>query len=281
MTKYTFIFLISILILSSCEKKIDSSVTSIPAKTLVNVAYGGDPQQKMDTYLPPGRNSATTKFVVMIHGGGWSSGDKADFNAYVDSVKRRFPDYAIFNINYRLVTGSTNSFPAQENDVKAAIEFIAGKLAEYNISDKMVLMGASAGAHLALLQGYKYESPLRPKAIIDFFGPTNLTDLYNTSPTAFLLSLIVGATPATNADLYYQSSPINFVKAQSPPTIIFQGGADPLVPPSQSANLNEKLQSLGVTHQYVFYPTEGHGWDGSSLTDSFNKLQSFLSSNVN
>ena len=217
----------------------------------------------------------------MIHGGAWSSGDKADFYAYVDSVKRRFRDYAILNINYRLATGSTNTFPAQENDIKSAVEFIAGKLDEYHISNKMVLMGASAGAHLALLQGYKYDGPIKPKAIIDFFGPTNLTEFYNSSPTAFLLSLIVGATPATNADLYYQSSPINFVRAQSPPTIIFQGGADPLVPPSQSASLDEKLQILGVVHQYVFYPNEGHGWDGATLADSFNKLQSFLNNNVN
>lgn len=281
MMKYIFIFLVSVHILSACESKIDSPVTSLPAETLVNVSYGNDPQQKMDTYLPPGRSSSATKFVVMVHGGGWSSGDKADFNPYVDSVKRRLPDYAIFNINYRLATGSTNTFPAQENDMKAAIKFIVGKLDEYHISNKMVLMGASAGAHLTLLQGYKYDTPLKPKAIIDFFGPANLTDLYNSSPTASLLSLIVGATPGANPDLYYQSSPINFVNTQSPPTIIFQGGADPLVPPSQSATLNEKLQALGVIHQYVFYPSEGHGWYGATLADSFNKLQSFLTTNVN
>jgi acetyl esterase/lipase len=281
MIRYLVIFLISAQIFSACESKIESSNPSLAVESFLNVAYGNDAQQKMDIYLPPGRSSASTKSIVMIHGGGWSSGDKSDFNGYVDSVKKRLPDYAIFNINYRLATASANLFPAQENDVKLAMEFIAGKLNDYNISQKIVLLGASAGAHLALLQAYKQTSSIKPKAVIDFFGPSDMTELYNSSSSSFLLSLIVGATPASNPDLYYQSSPINFVTPQSPPTIILQGGADPLVPPSQSAELNEKLQTLGVIHQYVFYPAEGHGWFGAKLADSFDKLQAFLRDNVN
>jgi len=280
MIKYLVIFLISTQIFSACERKIESSNPSFAAESFLNVAYGNDAQQKMDIYLPADRSSTTTKTMVMIHGGGWSSGDKADFNEYVDSVKKRLPDYAIFNINYRLATGTANLFPTQENDVKSAVEFIAGKFNEYNISQKIVLLGASAGAHLALLQAYKQTSPIRPKAVIDFFGPTDITELYNSSSSSLLLSLIVGATPAANPDLYYQSSPINFVTQQSPPTIILQGGVDPLVAPSQSQALNEKLQTLGVVHQYVFYPAEGHGWFGAKLADSFDKLQTFLGNNV-
>lgn len=280
MIKYLVIFLISTQIFSACERKIESSNPSFAAESFLNVAYGNDAQQKMDIYLPADRSSTTTKTMVMIHGGGWSSGDKADFNEYVDSVKKRLPDYAIFNINYRLATGTANLFPTQENDVKSAVEFIAGKFNDYNISQKIVLLGASAGAHLALLQAYKQTSPIRPKAVIDFFGPTDITGLYNGSSSSLLLSLIVGATPATNPDLYYQSSPINFVTQQSPPTIILQGGVDPLVSPSQSQALNEKLQTLGVVHQYVFYPAEGHGWFGAKLADSFDKLQTFLGNNV-
>jgi acetyl esterase/lipase len=280
MIKYLVIFLISTQIFSACERKIESSNPSFAAESFLNVAYGNDAQQKMDIYLPADRSSTTTKTMVMIHGGGWSSGDKADFNEYVDSVKKRLPDYAIFNINYRLATGTANLFPTQENDVKSAVEFIAGKFNDYNISQKIVLLGASAGAHLALLQAYKQTSPIRPKAVIDFFGPTDITELYNSSSSSLLLSLIVGATPATNPDLYYQSSPINFVTQQSPPTIILQGGVDPLVFPSQSQALNEKLQTLGVVHQYVFYPAEGHGWFGAKLADSFDKLQTFLGNNV-
>ena len=287
MTKYLFTASISAAILTGCQKSIKtgSGSNSLPAQTIMDVPYGSDGQQKMDVYLPAGRSTATTKVMIMIHGGAWSSGDKTDFNSYVDTIKKRQPDYAIFNINYRLSTGTTNTFPAQEMDVKAAVEFIATKLSEYHISQKFVLLGASAGGHLALLQGYKYSSPVKVKAIIDFFGPTDMTDLYNNPASPLIppaaVALIVGATPTSNPTLYQQSSPINFVTAQSPPTIIFQGGVDPLVSPTQSITLNVKLLIMGVVHQYVFYPTESHGWVGASLTDSFDKIQAFLAANVN
>lgn len=275
------------LIASSCQKNVggDNPADPTAEKTMKDVAYGSDAAQKMDIYLPAGRTTASTKVIVMIHGGAWASGDKSDFDAYVDSLKQRMPGYAIFNINYRLSTGLVNTFPAQENDVKAAIDFIYGKRAEYNISDKFVLLGASAGGHLALLQGYKYTSPVKPKAIVDFFGPTDMTDLYNNPASPMIpqsaVASIVGATPTTNPALYQQSSPINFVTAQSPPTIILHGGTDPLVSPGQSAALDAKLQTMGVVHQYVFYPTEGHSWVGPNLVHSFNAVQAFIIANVN
>ena len=267
--------------LSSCKK--DDAKEEDMSVTLLNVSYGTNAQQKMDVYLPASRSTTNTKVMIMIHGGGWNTGDKSDFNAYVDSLKRREPSYAIFNINYRLAN-TPDFFPAQEQDVKAALEFIYSKKGEYKISDKFVLVGASAGAHLALLQGYKYSTPVKPKAIIDFFGPTDLIELYNNPPNPFvqpLLSSVTGATPASDNTLYTQSSPITFISSQSPPTMILHGGIDIVVSPSQSASLNTKLVMAGVIRQYILYPAEGHGWVGANLTDSFNKIQAFLAANVN
>ena len=267
--------------LSSCKK--DDAKEEDMSVTMLNVSYGTNAQQKMDVYLPASRSTTNTKVMIMIHGGGWNTGDKSDFNAYVDSLKRREPSYAIFNINYRLAN-TPDFFPAQEQDVKAALEFIYSKKGEYKISDKFVLVGASAGAHLALLQGYKYSTPVKPKAIIDFFGPTDLIELYNNPPNPFvqpLLSSVTGATPASDNTLYTQSSPITFISSQSPPTMILHGGIDIVVSPSQSASLNAKLVMAGVIRQYILYPAEGHGWVGANLTDSFNKIQAFLAANVN
>ena len=281
-----FLPLISFVIIIGCQKETsgDSNNPAVTEQTYLNVLYGTDAQQKMDVYLPAGRNTSNTKSIILIHGGAWSSGDKADFTAYVDTLKKRQPDYAIFNINYRLATVTGNFFPAQENDVKAAFDFIVSKTSEYKISQKMVLLGASAGAHLALLQGYKYTLPVKVKAIVDFFGPTDMVELYDHPADAALLPMmlvLLGGTPTTNPAMYQQSSPVNFVNAQSPPTIIFQGGIDPLVPVAQSASLNTKLQTLGVVHQYILYPTEGHGWVGPNLVNSFNAIQAFLAANVN
>ena len=281
--KYTLVFFL--LFLLACQQENDADDTNQPAKTLLNVSYGSDPEQKLDIYLPAGRTTSATKVIILLHGGAWATGDKTDFNEYVDTLKRRIPGYAIFNVNYRLSTGLSNLFPTQENDVKAAFEFIYSKRSEYVISDKFVLLGASAGGHLALLQGYKNTSPLQVKAIVDFFGPTDMVDIYNNPASPLVppatVAQVVGATPTSNPTLYQQSSPINFVTAQSPPTIILHGGLDPLVSPNQSIALKNKLQTLGVVHQYVFYPNESHGWVGTSLSHSFDKIHAFLQANVN
>ena len=273
------------LFVSSCKKEKDLSPIVLEEKTEMNVAYGTNASHKMDMYLPKARSSATTKVMILIHGGAWSTGDKTDFTAYVDTLKRRLPGYAFFNINYRLATGTSTLFPTQENDVKAAIEFIYSKRNEYNVSDKFVLLGVSSGAHLSLLHAYKYTSPVRIKAVVDFFGPTDLVDMYNNPASIFAppsaIAAVVGGTPATHLTLYQQSSPMTFLSAQSPPTIILHGGADVLVSPSQSTNLYSKLQLAAVPRQYVFYPTENHGWTGANLSDSFDKIGVFLAANVN
>ena len=278
-------FLFSIVCLtffiSSCKK--DEDTPADDSLTMPDVSYGSHARQKMDVYLPANRNSGSTKVIIMIHGGAWNAGDKTDFNQYVDSIKKREPTYAIFNLNYRLAK-PPDLFPAQENDIKAALDFIYNKRAEYRISDKFALIGASAGAHLALLQAYKQTAPVKVKAIIDFFGPTDLTEMYNnpTSPLVpILLSNVMGGTPTTQPTIYQTSSPINYVTNQSPPTLVLHGGNDIVVSPSQSSLLNNKLTIAGVTHEYVFYPAEGHGWVGANLSDSFNKIQAFLIAHMN
>ena len=281
---YKLLFVVAIpMMILSCQKAIDTIDTSVAAKTSLNVAYGASSEQTMDIYLPAKRTVTSTKVIVMIHGGAWNSGDKTDLTEYADSIRKRMPDYAVFNINYRLALGA-NLFPTQENDVKSAIQFIINNASNYLISQKFVLLGVSAGAHLALLQGYKYASQINPKAIIDFFGPTDLIDMYNHPLNPLIaqgLADVVGKTPAQDSLLYANSSPINFVSKTSSPTILLQGGLDPLVRVSQATTLKARLDATGVINQYVFYPTEGHGWFGANLVDSFNKIQAFLAANVN
>lgn len=283
-------FAITTMLFFSCKKSSSDAggaiiePATLAASTQPNVSYGPDPLQKMDVYLPVARTLATP-VLIMIHGGGWTSMDKTDLTQYVDTMRKRLPSYAIININYRLATTPLTTFPTQENDVKAAIEFIYSKRTEYVISDKFVLLGVSAGAHLALLQAYKYTSPVKIKAVVDFFGPTDMAAMYNDpasifAPPASIAQLFNGATPTTNPTAYAQSSPINFVTIQSMPTIILHGGTDPLVKVSQATTLRTKLLMSAVPNQYVFYPTEGHGWFGANLTDSFDKIQAFLAQHV-
>ena len=273
----------------SCSKN-DSGGGTTPtptpavARIIMDTGYGTDAKQRMDIHLPASRNTTSTKVLVLIHGGAWTAGDKADFAIMVDTLKKRLPDYAIFNINYRLATFGANLFPTQEQDTKAAVEFIYNNRASFQVSDKFVMMGASAGGHLALLHAYKYTTPVKIKAVVDFFGPSDMVDLYNNPGTVspLVIAALMSGTPTSNPTLYQQSSPIVQVAATSSPTIIIQGGLDPLVNAArQSQALAARLSSFLVANQYVLYPTGGHGdWDAATYTDAFNKIQVFLGVHV-
>jgi acetyl esterase/lipase len=275
------LLLLSLLFLGIACKK-ESSDNSNAAQTHIDVSYGTDALQKMDIYLPANRDTSNTKLIVLIHGGAWLEGDKADFN--IPDIKKLLPEYAIANINYRLLTNNgKNTFPAQEEDVKAAISYLAGKQAEYRFSRKFVLLGASAGAHLALLQGYKHANVIAPKAIISYFAPTDLAYLYYhpAQPTiSTMLAFIIGFTPAQNASIYATSSPINYVSATSAPTLLLQGDADILVPVEQANLLKDKLNSFGVQNQVIIYPGEQHGFTPATMEDSYKRIISFLQQHV-
>lgn len=236
----------------------------------------------MDIYLPAGRKSGATRSIILIHGGGWNGGSKSDFAAYIDSIKKRMPDYAIFNLDYRLVNGG-NLFPTQEVDIRAAVAFIAGNSNEYQVNkDKLVLLGASAGGHLALLQSYKYKEP-KIKAVVDFFGPADLMAMYRRPwhplvPAA--LQMITGTTPDANAEIYERSSPVNFISPASAPTLMLHGANDPVVDVSQSKGLKNKLDEAGVVNELIVYPGERHGWYGKTLANSFDRVAAFLKTNV-
>jgi acetyl esterase/lipase len=270
-----YVCLLAILCFVSCKKKEDANA----AKTFLNVKYGTDARQAMDVYLPAGRTSETP-VLILIHGGGWTEGNRTDLNVFVDTLKRRLPNYAIFNISYRLAANGQHLFPTQENDVKAAVDFIYSKRSEYGVSDRVALLGASAGAHLALLQAYKYSTPVKAKAVVSFFGPTELVQMYNNPPNPLvplLLAAVTGATPATNLSLYQQSSPSNFALTGVAPTLLLHGSNDLIVAASQSLLLHNKLTAANVPSQYIVYPGAGHGdWDAATYADAFAKVAVFL-----
>ncbi len=295
--KFNFaIFFVVITTFLSCQKNtIDPIPVTTPvvvsnASTQFNVPYSNtDTFQKMDVYLPANRSTTSTKVLVVIHGGGWVSGDKTDMTVFVNILRSRLPDYAIFNINYRLAAlPNSNTFPTQENDTKAVIDFIYNNRNTYNISDKFALLGASAGAHLALLHAYKYTTP-KIKAVVDLYGPTDMVDMYNnpasSAAPANAIGFIVGgsvfANPTNSAAIFSSSSPLNLVTATSSPTIVFHGDLDTLVRPSQSTRLIAKLAQSGVAYQYKNYPAEGHAYmTGSALGDTFDKTVAFLNQHV-
>lgn len=280
---YLFILTIAFFLFSCKKDTTTEPNTTILEKEILNVAYAStSTEQKMDVYLPSNRSTTKTLPFIMIHGGSWLGGDKSDFNSYIANFKSLMDSsYAIFNINYRLANGSNVLLQQQLDDITAAINFIQTKSSEYQINtSKIVVMGASAGAHLALLKSYQFNTNNSIKAVVDLFGPTNLTWMYNSHPIPqssqpVLLNLL-NTTPQLNATIYSNASPINFTTANAPPTIIFHGTADIVVPISESNNLQTKLLQNNVINQYITYAGESHGWVGTNLTDTYAKTVAFI-----
>jgi acetyl esterase/lipase len=268
---------------AACNK--DQDTKEVVQTDIKNVSYGSDTAQRMDVYLPAGRSTDSTNVILFIHGGSWSGGDKSEFDEAILAIRNQLPGFAMFNMNYRLVRPGANRFPTQMDDIKSALAFINSKSEDYKINTgKIVLVGASAGAHLALLQAYRYNTDGKIKAVIDLFGPTDLKDLYNNHPVpaasqAVLVGLL-GATPVTNPGIYTEASPINYVTRTTIPTKIFHGSDDIVVPISQSNALKAKLEANNVKVDMTTYVREGHGWYGVSLLDTYAKTIKFIKENV-
>ncbi len=274
------LYILFAIALISCKKNDDGGSPSL-WKVSENVKYGNDPLQTMDIHIPAAQSSQPLKALILLHGGAWMSGDKSDFDTAVLYFKEHLTGYAIFNLNYRLasITGA-NAWPTQINDVALAMNYIKMRHDEFNIDkSKLVIGGASAGAHLALLQAYRSNSDNTIKAVVDLFGPTNLTALYSSNPQyPILFDKFFGGSPVQLPQKYEEASPYLSVTPQSPPTIIFHGSADPVVPVSQSDTLYNRLMNAGVTVERKIYPGEQHGWYGEKQTDTFERIVTFLNS---
>jgi acetyl esterase/lipase len=276
--KFLLIVFSSILLFGKCGKDNTPTNTLLPQQTLLNVSYGTNTLQNMDIYLPAGRTNKT-KTLILVHGGSWSAGDKADFNSFIPLLQQAYPEVAIANINYRLATATADKHPSQINDITSAINFLKNNKATYTINDTFGLIGASAGAHLSLLYLCNNPAQKNVKVLADIFGPTDFLDLvwlnsFGVGPT---LENFLGVSYAMNQTLYQQASPLRQLpNIGFPPTIIFHGTNDIVVPVRQSDSLDIALQAKGVPKQYVKYIGENHGFSNANNIDMINKITQFF-----
>mgnify|MGYP003683008377 CR=1 FL=1 len=285
MKKSIYIGILSLFVLLNYACSSDSDIDlvasnpaeeTITARTFLDVSYGSEADQVYDIYLPQNR-TLSTKVIILVHGGGWTSGDKADMNDFVELIQADLPSYAIVNVNYRLASETTSPFPMQLNDITSIVNDLRARNVEYIISEDYAFLGVSAGAHLSLLWSYDYDTQANVNMVASIVGPTNLVDeayLNNADPAIQTYIDLLGANVVIPFLENY--SPLQKVTTAAPPTILFYGGQDPLIPNSQGMDLSDRLTQLGVTHQFTFYPQEGHGWTGQNGIDTWNKLQAFI-----
>ena len=245
-----------------------------------NISYGNDSDQVFDLYLPPNRNNET-KTIILVHGGGWTAGDKAEMSAFKDYIKTQITGYAIVNINYRLADQNNPPYPMQINDISTVVDYLEDNENYYTISDDIGFIGVSAGAHLSLLWSYAFDNESQVEMVCSVVGPTNFTDpayLNNNNPELQEILDAFGIDATT--EFLEVVSPYHQVTASAPPTILFYGGQDPLIPITQGTDMRDKLETLNVTHEFTLYPDEGHGWLGLNLLDTTLKLHNFIETHM-
>lgn len=188
--------------------------------------------------------------IIWIHGGGWASGDKSAYEGR--ARKYAAAGFHSIAINYRLgkFDDPSTQWPAQLDDVRSAIRWVRRYAAAWRIDPARIGVGGdSAGAHLALMLGTTSD---RPNAILDMFGPS---DLSMPGFTNFICSLPIfgGKTCEQAPALYASASPLSKMTSVFPPTMIMHGVNDATVPYVQSYYLDQRMAQLGVPHHFVSF----------------------------
>jgi len=260
-------------------------------RMIPNVTYltMGGIDLKLDVYQK--RNVDTPQpTLVYMHGGFWVAGNKE--TAILSLLPWMEMGWNIINVEYRL--GAVAHAPAALEDCLCALRFVAAtqQLTAYNIDpQKIVVMGESAGGHLALSLGMVPDSagldlectngqPL-PKvaAVINWFGIYDVPDVIdgpNRQPAA---QRWFGSMP-DRIDIAKRVSPITYVRAGLPPIVTIHGDADRTVPYAQAVKLNADLERLRVPHELITVPGGGHGnFTQEQRSMIYRKIQEFLAKN--
>jgi len=234
----------------------------------LNVIYtkSGDWEGKLDLYLPPAQTHLLSPLVINIHGGGWNKGTKESQSGFSAFFKK---GYAVANIEYRLTAQATA--PAAVEDTRCALIYLISNANKFHIDvNKIVIMGASAGGHLALMGGLmendhlfdtncKGVENISVAAIIDKYGITDVWDWgYGKLKTSKSATSWLG-NQALDQNFAKSVSPIFQVKKTSPPVFIVHGDADPVVPYEQSVALKAKLDELGIKNEFITVKGGLHG----------------------
>jgi acetyl esterase/lipase len=211
--------------------------------------------------------------VVVIHGGGWAAGNRKGHDNLTWELASR--GYVSATISYRFAP--KYPFPAQIQDVKAAVRFLRANAERFAIDPaKVGAVGFSAGAHLSMMlgtmdkeDGYddvgeNRDQSSKVQAVVSYFGPTDLLQPYPDA-TKPILQKFLGGPIEEKHDLARRASPITYVNAGDAPMLLLQGTKDPLVPHDQAVRMADALTKVGVPGRVELLLGAGHGWGGAEV----------------
>jgi acetyl esterase/lipase len=216
---------------------------------------------KLNLYRPlkPGKYPT----IIIIYGGAWREGSPHNDEKF--SCYMAYQGYCVISIDYR--HAPQYQFPVQLEDINAALNYIDLNAEKFESDrEKIALLGRSAGGHLALLAAYQ-QKRIPIKAVISYYGPTNLTEAYQNPPvpdpinTRAVLQDFLGGNPQQLPDLYQQASPINYVRANLPPTLLISPQRDCIVAAKYGRQLAQKLKDNNNVAVYLEIPWAEHAFD--------------------
>lgn len=252
----------------------------------------GDHRLLLDVYRAP--DVAKAPLVIWVHGGAWRSGSKNK----VPILRLLDHGYTIVSVNYRL--SGVARFPAQVHDIKAAIRFLRANAASYGIdADRVVIVGASAGGHLAALVGVSngvktlegelgdhVETSSDVHGIVSFYGASNLATILSQSTPHGLnvrvpaLELLLGGQPDEKPELAKLASPVTHVDLSDPPLLLIHGDQDPQMPINQAHELHGKYKQLELPVEFEVVHGAAHGGRGFFENDMLDRVARHLTTEV-
>lgn len=248
----------------------------------LNYANDGKEYHNLDIYLPNTQKPAY-KAIVVIYGSAWFGNNMKQTVVEPLGKKLLESGFAVIAINHR--SSSDAAYPAQINDVKAAIRFVRANANQYKIDASFIgITGFSSGGHLASLAGATNdvkEFTVGKKtidiegnigtnttvssavnAVVDWFGPIDMALMDDckkpkegNSPEAALIR----GNPAENLDMIALLNPITFLDKKDPQFIVIHGESDNVVPHCQSELFAKALKNKGLLTEFISVPEGQHG----------------------
>ncbi|WCM93069.1 alpha/beta hydrolase [Acidovorax sp. NCPPB 2350] len=257
-----------------CAAAQAQTTAALPAgvQRIADVPYGADPLQRMDVYLPPAGSvpaGRAAPVVFMVHGGAWTTGDKAMENVVREKVARWVPRGFVFvSANYRLLPET--GVALQAHDVAAALATAQQRAAQWGADGaKFILMGHSAGAHLVSYLGAQPAAARRLGAR-PWLGAVSLDSAVLDVPALMdgphlpLYDEAFGADPADWVAL----SPYHQLEAGTAPFQFVCSTQRPDRPCLQAAHMARQVRGLGGRAEVLPEPLSHGDINGTLGQDS-------------
>lgn len=268
----------------------------VEGQSSFNIKY--NQQQALDIYFPTQKKFEADPIVIFIHGGAWITGRKEsiNFNRFNGAVENlRAQGFAVISPSYTLAADGISPFPQNIKDIIDAVLWLKKNASTYALdSNRIGLLGESAGAHLGLMLAFHAYADAHPEwprpeidYLVDVYGPNEMRTLYFSETLDSLNSFIedlpailrepldisrnlMGFDPQKDSvkasQFMYEYSPINFLKPALPPVLVIHGDQDQLVSVEQSRRLVAKMDSLNLNCEYHELEGVNHAFLGA--TDS-------------